>query len=78
MLHGKRGLGCGQLTWVRQGRCLHLLFGRLGRELSFGVMFFCSSKITARESKTDPLTLSVLTFTNMPFVLTLCEMEKIT
>lgn len=40
--------------------------------------FFCSSKIKAHESKTGPLTLSVLTFTNMPFVLNLCAMEKIT
>ena len=39
--------------------------------------FFCSSKITSCESKTGPLTLSVLTFANMLFVFTLRVLVKL-
>ena len=67
----------GWLGFGKGGACI-CCFGRLGQELSFGLTFYCSSKITARESKTGPLTLSVLIFTNMPFVLTLYEIVKIT
>lgn len=73
------GLWCrtADLGSERGGACT-CCFGRFGRESSFGLRsFFCSSKITSCESKTGPLTLSVLTFANMLFVFTLRVLVKL-
>ena len=82
MLHGKQvpsGYDVVQLTWVREGEVLApVVLGDLeeNRVLASG-RFFCSSKITSCESKTGPLTLSVLTFANILFVLTLRVLVKL-
>ena len=68
-----------QLTWVWEGEVLaSAVLGDVeeNRVLASG-RFFCSSKISSCKSKTGPLTLSVLTFANMLFVLTLRVLVKL-